>query len=298
MPDQPLHRRSDDELVAALRSIAPTIAWPVTMPLGGGPDVAGAVRARLEAATSPASAGEAVVRAPAGGPWRRPWSWGPARRALLIALVALIALIALVAIAGAAGLGLPGLRLFLDGGSVSPPPSLEPGRSPTPGRPGASMQLGDPMSPSDLAALDARAGFKVLLPADSAVGSPDAAYVDLAKGGQVSLVWASRPELAATLEPGVGLVMTEFRGSVDPAFFGKVVGADTTVEPVEVSGHPGFWLSGDPHFFFYTGPTGVVVEDSRRWVGDALIWSDGTVTYRLESALGRDTTIRIAASLQ
>jgi hypothetical protein len=33
-------------------------------------------------------------------------------------------------------------------------------------------------------------------------------------------------------------------------------------------------------------------------VADALIWSDGRVTYRIESALGRDETIRIAESLR
>ena len=90
--------------------------------------------------------------------------------------------------------------------------------------------------------------------------------------------------------------MTEFRGSVDPSFFGKVVGSDTTVESVLVGGQPGYWLSGAPHFFFYSGPGGVV-QDERRWVGDALLWSNGPITYRIESALGRDATIRVAESL-
>jgi hypothetical protein len=94
----------------------------------------------------------------------------------------------------------------------------------------------------------------------------------------------------------VGILMTEFLGSVDPAFFGKVVGPGTTVDSVLVDGRRGYWLSGAPHFFFYVGPGGVV-QDDRRWVGDALLWSDGPVTYRLESAVGRDATIRIAESL-
>ena len=170
------------------------------------------------------------------------------------------------------------------------------GRSPAAGAPGALLVLGEPISRSDRAALDARAGFAVVWPADALVGPPDAAYIDQAKRGQVSLVWASRPDLPATLDPGVGLVMTEFRGSVDSSFFGKVVGSDTTVESVLVKGQPGYWLSGVPHFFFYSGPGGVV-QDERRWVGDALLWSNGPITYRIESALGRDATIRIAESL-
>ena len=285
----------DARLIEALRRIEPEIAWP--MPTGpapapaGGPDLAGAVRTRIDAMPPSTELGNAWGRLARRG--LRVAARRPARRALLIAVALLIALAAL---AGAAGLGLPGLRIFLGGGSVSPPPSLEPSRSPSPGGPGAAMHLGDPMAPSDAAALDARAGFHVRSPADPLVGPPDAAYVDETKRGQVSLVWAARGDLPATIEPGVGLLMTEFLGSVDSGFFDKVLGSDTTVEPVLVDGRRGYWLRGAPHFFFYTGPGGVV-QDERRWVGDALIWSDGPVTYRLESALGRDATIRIAESL-
>jgi hypothetical protein len=226
-------------------------------------------------------------------PQRRTSIWRPARRALVLAIAVLIALAAL---AGAAGLGLPGLRIFLGGGPASPPPSLEPSRSPSTGAPGAGLRLGDLITLTDEAALDARAGFHVRRPTDPLAGPPDAAYVDDSKNGQVSLVWASRADLPETLEPGVGLLMTEFRGSVDPAFYGKVAGSDTSVESVLVNGRAGFWLSGAPHFFFYTGPAGVV-QDERRWVGDALLWADGPVTYRLESTLGRAATIRIAESL-
>jgi hypothetical protein len=215
-------------------------------------------------------------------------------------LIAIVVLIGLAALAGAAGLGLPGLRILFGSGPVSPPPSLipslEPSRSGPPGQPGDSMGLGDLMSSSDLAALNARAGFEIRLPADPLVGPPDAAYIDETTGGQVSLVWASRANLPATLQPGVGLVLTEFRGAVAQGFFDKVLGSDTTVEPAMVNGEPGYWLSGAPHFFFYEAPGGIV-HDDRRWVGDALLWSEGPITYRIESAFGRDTTIRIAESL-
>ena len=61
---------------------------------------------------------------------------------------------------------------------------------------------------------------------------------------------------------------------------------------------PGFWVSGDPHMFFYTSSDGTSVDDPRRWVGDALLWSDGTTTWRLETASGRDAAIRIAESMR
>lgn len=291
MTDRQVQRWSDADLVDALRAIGPEIAWPGPSPAGASRDLAAAVRERIESMPSPTMepVRPGARRAlPVAG-----WLARPAARAALIAVALLIAM---AAIAGAAGIGLPGLRIFFGNGSVSPPPSLEPGRTASSGDAGAAMRLGQPVSLSDRAALDGQAGFHVRWPGDPAAGPPDAGYIDETKQGQVSLVWPARHDLPATLEPGVGLVLTEFIGSVDPAYYGKAVGAGTTVEPVVVGGRPGYWLSGEPHFFFYSGPGGEV-QDDRRWVADALLWSDGEITYRLESALGRDATIRIAESL-
>ena len=44
--------------------------------------------------------------------------------------------------------------------------------------------------------------------------------------------------------------------------------------------------------------SGVEVEDTRRSVGDTLIWTDGDVTYRLESRLAMADAIRLAESLR
>lgn len=292
MVDRQEQRWSDAALVDALRAIEPEVAWPAPDPAGAGRDVAAAVRARIESGPSGATA---PARPRVGTAFRAPgWLGRPAARAALIAVALLIAL---AAIAGAAGIGLPGLRILFGSGSVSPPPSVEPGRSPSGDGPGAAMRLGHPVSLADRATLDAEAGFHVAWPADPGSGPPDAGYIDETKDGQVSLVWSTRNDLPPTLEPGVGLLLTEFRGTVDEAYYSKVVGTGTTVEPVLVGRWRGYWLSGEPHFFFYTGPGGVV-QDERRWVGDAVVWSDGDITYRLESALGRDATIRIAESLR
>lgn len=281
MAEQPLHLRPDAALEDALRGLANAIDWPVAGPSPtGGPDLATAVRVRIEAI--------GVTGAARPGPSR--WSWRPARRALVVAVIILLALAAL---AGAAGLGLPGLRLILGPAPVSPPPSLEPSRSPAAGVPGARMGLGTRV---ELVDLDAQAGFDVTWPADPAIGPPDAAYVDRSKGGQVALVWAARPDLPSTLEPGVGLVLTSFRGGITEGFFSKVLRLDTTVLLVLVGGERAFWLSGSPHFLFYEGPDGLISDD-RRWVGDALLWADGSVTHRIESALGPDRTIEIAESM-
>lgn len=233
----------------------------------------------------------------------RPWWRGqsllfgrPVRRAALIAVALLLVL---AAVAAAVGLGLPGLRIIFGiPPGASPTPSVDQVTAPpaaTAGAPGAALFLGARVA---LGELDQAAGFHVRQPADTDVGPPDAAYVDEAANNQVSLVWSTGPTLPPTLEPEVGLLLMQFDGRLDNGFFSKMVGTGTTVAEVEVSGSRAYWVSGEPHFFFYTGRSGQVVEDSRRWVGDALLWTDGTYTYRLETSLARDAAIRIAESVR
>jgi hypothetical protein len=269
-----LSQLPDGDLEDALRGLAGVVDWPAAAPGPDRPDIATLVRARIEAGPRPASR----------------WAWRPARRALVLALIALLAL---AAIAGAVGFGLPGLRLLFGEAPVSPPPSVEPSRSPAPGPPGATMGLGERV---ELADLDGRAGFHVRWPNDPSIGPPDAAYIDDHTGGQVTLVWASSPDLPATLEPGVGLLLSQFRGRVEEGFFTKVVRGGTTVERLPVGDRQGYWLSGDFHFFFWESADGFV-EDARRWVSDVLLWSDGEITYRLETSLGRSEAIPLATSL-
>ena len=293
MAERALHLLRDDELGAALRGLAPSIDWP-TDGRAGEPDLASAVRARIE--SLPIAAVDRTR-------WRRP-AWlvgitpGPARRALVLALVALLAV---AAVAGAVGLGLPGLRLILG----EPPPTVNPSvaptspprGSPTPTVLGGSLRLGEVLDAGDPAALDARAGFHVSLPSDPGIGAPEAAWIDERKGGQVTMLWPPSDRLPATTEADVGLLLSQFRGTLDDGFFAKSIDSGTIVAPVEVDGDDGYWLSGEQHLFFWEGPGGFV-DDARRWVGDVLVWSDGPITYRLETSLGREEAIRIAESMR
>ena len=268
----------DAELAALLRATAVAIAWPTASPTGA-PDVASRVRARLVAAPPPA-------------PWR-PWTqWRPVRRSLVLALAAVLVL---AAIAAAVGLGLPGLRLVLGEPPASAPPSVEPSRTAPAGAPGSTLHLGDPVALDEVEALT---GIQLRLPTDPALGAPDAVYVDRFNGNQVAFVWAASDALPETRDPGIGLVLMRFDGRTDGGYHEKLIGQGVTVEPVTVDGQAGFWISGEAHFFFYVQEDGTVIDEDRRWVGDALIWSDGAVTYRIESSLGRDETIAIAESLE
>ena len=189
---------------------------------------------------------------------------------------------------------MPGIRILF-GGPTPPPSTVAPG-SPTPGGSlgtlGQSLGLGTTVSLDDAARLG---GLELVLPPDPAIGPPDAAYLF---ANRVALVWGERPGLPANSETAIGLLLSEFRGTVDQGYYTKSLDSDATVTPVTVGDGSGYWISGPQHFFFYTNPNGTVIDDSHRVVGDTLIWSDGDVTYRMESELGMDESIELAEALR
>jgi hypothetical protein len=208
------------------------------------------------------------------------------RRALVVAAALVLLLAAGVA---ALSLLLPGLRIVpLPPGSSLPPVTTP--AAPLPGSPlGAALGLGTAVDPDEAAGL---VEFAPLLPGDPSVGAPDEAYLALRR---LSYLWRASPRLPATEASGVGLVVTQFQGLVDEGWYEKVVQTDgTTVEEVTVGGGRGWWVSGDPHQLVYRDGGGRVIEETRRVVGDVLIWRHDDLTLRVESALGREATIRLA----
>jgi hypothetical protein len=288
-------------LEAALRELGGTLAVPFPTPVVDGLDLARRARLRIEAEG---------IRPTRGLLDRLGLRWGPTgtrpmRRGLVLALAALLVL---AAIAGAIGFGLPGLRIVfgptatpsplpsptaLTAPSLSPSPSAPPTPSPSPGPPGSTLSLGRQVTLAEARTL---ATFPVAIPSDPKVGEPDTVWIDDA--GRVTLVWVARPDLPSTDEAGIGLVLSEIPGTLEREYFEKILGPGVTVEPVEVGGRSGFWISGAPHDFLYVDPSGVPTYDNRRMVGDTLAWSTGTVTFRIESALGRDATIAIGETLK
>lgn len=278
MAEQRLLHLSDDELAAALRGLAPAAAWPDARFTPDGPDIATRVRARLVAAPP----------ARRGSTWRL-------RPALVLTIVALLVL---AAVAAAVAFGVPGIRLIFGDPGASPPPAVASPTAPASGGAsappaGSSIDLGEQVDPATLAD---RVDFPVVFPSDPALGPPDAAYVS--RRDEVALVWAPSDDLPPTVEPDIGLLIMQFRGSVTPEPIGKMIASGTVVESVQLGDGAAYWITGDPHVFFYMSPEGEHMEEGRRWVGDALIWQRGAQTYRIETSLGRDEAIRIAESLQ
>jgi hypothetical protein len=124
-------------------------------------------------------------------------------------------------------------------------------------------------------------------------------YLDLAHPyGAVSLVWGARPGLPTASTTGAGLLLTEFRASISERFFQKMVGPGTTIERVHVGDRIGYWISGAPHEVVVLDPSGEPILDTVRLAGNVLMWEDGELTLRIESELGKDDALRVAASIR
>jgi len=306
MPDRAA-ATTDAALEAALHDLAGALAVPVGT-VDGGLDPARRARQRIERGTA----------IPRSGPWAR--LGRPRPRPLQRGFVlALVALVVLAAVAGAIGFGLPGIRIVpapsgaatasatgavgsaVPGSpSSSPPPTGRPATSPGNGGPsssGPAVLGGDLGLGEEIAVADAPSAvdLPLALPTAPGVGSPATAWL---LDRRLTLVWPSNIALPATREAGIGLILAQFRGSVDPGYFEKVVGPGTRVEAVSVGGVTGWWISGEPHEMVFVDEFGQPVFDSRRIVGDTLLWARGDVTYRLESGLDRAGAIALAESLR
>lgn len=268
------------QLESALIDLSMAIQLPPT------PDLASAVGARLR-------------ERPLAFPTRRP-VWPNLRRSLRRSV--LLAAVISILVVGAA----LGFRLGLDLLSIDfgPAPPVLPSASASATAatatdatsPGAGLGLGTVESIEDARA---RVTFPVLVP--SVLDLPDAVYVGgPGLRGQLAFVYRERDGLpASTLLDGAGLLVTQNPGMADERLGGKLLGAGlTTVEAVVVDGAPGYWISGEPHMFWYLAVDGSFIEDSRRLVGDTLVWERDGVLYRIEGAVSKTRALEIAESMR
>jgi hypothetical protein len=273
-----MSRRDLADVERALADLAASLESPPT------PDLAAAVTARLE---------EGPERAPT--PRARRWRWPAGWRRLAVAGLAAVLLAAAVLVASpgtreavARRLGLRGIGVQIGG---PPPPTVTTA-------PGARLDLGLGERVS-LEEARRRVGFPVLVPGTGGLGQPDAVFVseNVPMGGRVDLVWRARPGLPASAFTDAGLLITQFRGEPTPEFLKKVTGAGI-VEFVEVGGEPGYFFSGEPHFFTYRDAAGNLRDEQTRLAGNTLIWQRGDLTLRLEGELSKEEAVRIAESMR
>ena len=136
-----------------------------------------------------------------------------------------------------------------------------------------------------------------LVPAE--LGRPDAAYdLDLRSGRRVTLVYAPGDGVPASEYTGVGILVSEFDGTIDTEFLDKMVNGGTTVEQLTIDGHRALWLEGGPHFVVFRTPAGEIGEDVGRLAGNTLLLELGTKLVRIEGEIDRGRAIEIAESLE
>jgi hypothetical protein len=202
------------------------------------------------------------------------------RRSLVLAIAALgLALVAAMAVPQARTAILE--FLHIRGASVEKVLTL-------PSVSGSGLDLGEPASLED--ARDA-VSFEVAQPELPGLGRPDSIYVDRATpGGQVFFLWGTeaRPQV----------LLSEFRGDLNPDLIGKQAGPRTTIEPVSVQGGaPGFWVAGANHVIYYLDRDGEIQEETIRLSRNALLWERNDLTLRLEGDFGKDVALELARSV-
>ena len=172
---------------------------------------------------------------------------------------------------------------------------------PTPS-PFAPSQLGENLGLGTQVTLEEARGstdWKITVP--SSLGQPDAVYVKPPPAGpskgEVSLVYAKRPDIPVSGQTGVAVLVTEARGAVNEIFFQKMLGPDTPVEQVNVGGHPGYWISGHPHNFAFTDADGHFYPETLRLATNTLIFDHNGTIIRIEGDMTKGQALAIASSI-
>ncbi len=242
---------------------------------------------------------------PAARPWRErlPWRpelrpvWTPAWQRVALVLVAVILAVGgLLAISPAAREAVAAL-LGLGGVEIRQVERLPPATAPGDLR----SHLGRRVSLEEARSL---VPWQILLPAPGGLGQPDEVYLDARyPAGVVSLLYLARPGLPSAPTAQVGLLLTEFRGSLSPGVtVQKLLDGGATVQGTRVETDagslPALWISGRPHEVMLLDERGEYVPDTLRLEGDVLLWAQGELTLRIESALGREQAVGIAESLR
>jgi hypothetical protein len=267
------------ELEERLADLATAVAWPPT------PALAGRVMRYL-----PAKVGAPPAAGPRDG-WRRALArnrWARAAAAVIFVLALALAYTP----SREAVADWVNLHLQLIHEAHPPQPSPLP-----PGPIGHRLGLG---GRSSLTAAQARVVWHVEVP--SSLGAPDEVYLQEPPAGpplgEVSLVFGPRPGIAVAPQTGAGVLITEARGRVDQLLFGKIVGPGTTVTDVSVAGHAGYWISGQPHDFFFFDADGNGRAETLRLAANTLIFDDNGTVVRIEGNLTEAQALAIAASLR
>ncbi len=131
------------------------------------------------------------------------------------------------------------------------------------------------------------------IPVPEVLGAPDATYE---ANGIGWLVYRPRPDLPEVLDTGLGALLAGIEGE---ALLDKVIDPTVTSRTdITVGGRPAVWLEGGSHELLVRSSDGRITSAQSRLAANTLLWVDEAFTYRLEVAVGLDTALRIAESME
>jgi hypothetical protein len=219
-------------------------------------------------------------------------AWYQSRWAIA-AIALLIALVALVAYTPTRDVIARWFNLHANIQRTEHPPTPSPL---PPGPLGERLGLGNSTT---LEAARTQVSWTITVP--KSLGNPDEVYLQQPptgpSQGEVTLVYSARPGIPVSGQTGVSVLITEARGAVDKNFFGKMLGADTTLQEVTVNGHPGYWIAGKPHAFVFIDSSGQTRYETMRLATNTLIFDNGGTVVRIEGDLTKAQALEIARSL-
>lgn len=216
--------------------------------------------------------------------WGRRTVRGPFASARTTWLAAAAAVLVVAMTAGLALRGGDG-RVDVRVGATSP------SSAPAPTAPiGVAAGLGTPASLADAAALR---GDDLLLPD---LGPPDEILVRRTTAPPVVFfLWEPTDELPEVGDSGIGLLITEVEGRTGCTFKKMADEADVAVETF-ADGWRGLWTEGR-HVLRYCTVQQVLREQPARLEANALIWSEGAFSYRIEADVPRAQAEAVAATM-
>ena len=219
---------------------------------------------------------------------RRPaarMGWAPALGAVVLALgLGLLAIPpARAALYRIIQLGV--VRIFVEPGTATPAFTASPAVTPSPtGMPELRAPL-DLQGATSLESVREALGDAFRLPTyPPDLGQPDLAFLQSPGGPVAVMVWLDSED-PTTADLALYVLG---RG----AFAGK--SSMRVIQETQVAGHHALWLIGPHALLLRSGETA-----HRTLVtGNVLLWQEGEITYRLETALSLDEAVRIAESLR
>lgn len=156
--------------------------------------------------------------------------------------------------------------------------------------PSAPPNLGTPTSMQDFVRW---LPFAPMQPA--ALDQPDALYLHVLENGDVLglMTWQPDHALPQAAETGLGALLMQFEPPDDIYMMIKTVGTSTgSITEITVNGEPAWWIEGASNLTIF-GEESV----EYRSTANVLLWQQGGVGFRLESAQTKEEAIAVAESM-